>query len=228
MSGYRVKIEDVPIAGGADLRIRSLLDRMQFSDAGGEALGLGIDSAQWPLFGLLWPASRLLADLLQAEDLQDMRILEIGCGLALPSLVAHRRRADVTASDRHPLTESFLHRNLRLNALPPMAYRAGNWSDLCTSGGPLGKSLGRFDMIVGSDVLYERDEHGHLPDFIDAHGQPDVRVMIVDPDRGNRSTFTRAMSELGFGVSSVRARHATGGIDDFRGQVLNYQRTPRG
>jgi methylase of polypeptide subunit release factors len=53
--------------------------------------------------------------------------LELGCGLALASLVIHRRGGDVTASDCHPLTEAFLKENLRLNHLPPMKYRTGNW-----------------------------------------------------------------------------------------------------
>lgn len=217
MPGYEIKIESIPIAGAADLRIRSLQDRMQFFDPDDEALNLGISSAAWPLFGLVWPSARVLADAMQLEDLQDMRILEIGCGLALPSLVAHRRRADVTASDRHPLTETFLQENLRLNALPPMDYRTGDWT-------AMSPTLGRFDMIVGSDILYERDQPDQLLALIDAHGNPGVRVVIVDPDRGNRAAFSRGMSAHGYGHSSTRVDQDQDGVG-FRGQVLRYSRT---
>jgi len=47
-------------------------------------------------------------------------MLEVGCGLALASLVCHRRGIDVTASDCHPLASRFLLDNLRLNGLPSL------------------------------------------------------------------------------------------------------------
>jgi hypothetical protein len=56
MSAYEVKQEVIAVQGVADLIIRSLLDRQQFDDADGAAEALGISSAAWPLFGLLWPS----------------------------------------------------------------------------------------------------------------------------------------------------------------------------
>ena len=43
------------------MRIRSLLDKNQFHDPLDEALNLGISSATWPLFGLLWPSGARMA-----------------------------------------------------------------------------------------------------------------------------------------------------------------------
>lgn len=75
--------------GVPTLVIRSLLDRQQFSDPLGLAERMGISSATWPLFGLLWPSGALLAAHMAARVLRPgERILEIGCGLALASLVA--------------------------------------------------------------------------------------------------------------------------------------------
>src|SRR5207344_471915 len=144
------------------LVIRSLLDRQQFADHDGAAERLGIWSAAWPLFGLLWPSGAMLAARLGARPVTaGERILEIGCGLALASLVGHRRGADVTASDRHPLAECFLEENLRLNHLAPMKYRHGHWSapELAPGRGDASARpvvRGHFELIVGSDVLYER------------------------------------------------------------------------
>ena len=60
---------------------------------------MGISSAAWPLFGLLWPSGAHLAARLALRPVRSgERILEIGCGLALASLVGHRRGADVTAN----------------------------------------------------------------------------------------------------------------------------------
>jgi predicted nicotinamide N-methyase len=80
------------------------------------------------MFGLLWPSGAQLAARMAAHPVVlGTRVLEIGCGLALASLVGHRRGNDMTASDCHPLTAGFLLENLRLNALPPMKYRRGHW-----------------------------------------------------------------------------------------------------
>ena len=97
------KQESIAIAGAADLLILSLLDRQQFNDPGGEAEALGISSAAWPLFGLLWPSGLRLAEAMALRPLlEGESILEIGCGLGLASLVSHRRGALVTASGLPP------------------------------------------------------------------------------------------------------------------------------
>jgi hypothetical protein len=48
MPGYEVKFQQVGVAGGADLEIRSLLDGQQYSDPLGEAEAAGISPATWP------------------------------------------------------------------------------------------------------------------------------------------------------------------------------------
>jgi predicted nicotinamide N-methyase len=158
MPGYLTKQESVAVTGVAALQIRSLFDRNQFADPQGIALALGISSATWPLFGLLWPSGYQLAARIAARPVRaGERILEMGCGLALASLVAHRRGADITASDHHPLAESFLRENERLNDLPALKYQHGDWSDSSAAGDGAGvpAASGRFDLLVGSDLLYE-------------------------------------------------------------------------
>ncbi|MDQ2927055.1 MAG: SAM-dependent methyltransferase, partial [Pseudomonadota bacterium] len=88
MPGYLTKQERIAVTGVADLTIRSLLDRQQFADPFGNADRRGISSATWPLFGLLWPSGAHLAARLAARPVRaGERILEVGCGLALASLV---------------------------------------------------------------------------------------------------------------------------------------------
>ena len=70
-------------------------------------------------------------------EIEGKRILELGCGLGLASLVLHRRGGDVTASDNLPLVGAFLRENLRLNDLPAMKYETGNWSLVNSSWGSL-------------------------------------------------------------------------------------------
>ena len=231
MPGYDTKQERIAVAGAEALTIRSLLDRQQFFDPFGDAERRGISSATWPLFGLLWPSGAHLAARIAARPVRPgERILEVGCGLALASLVGHRRGADVTASDCHPLAASFLRRNLRLNGLAPMQFRYGDWAAAeprKARNRTLGSRTvhGRFDLVIGSDLLYERDEHSTLAGFIGRHTKPSAEVWIVDPDRGNRPAFNRQMAALGFRLSEERlAAPAAAGAAAYKGRMLIYRR----
>ena len=80
MPGYLTKQQNIAVAGVDDVIIRSLLDLQQFSDPTGDAERIGISSAMWPLFGMLWPSgAHLAARLALRPVLTGERILEIGC-----------------------------------------------------------------------------------------------------------------------------------------------------
>jgi len=154
-------------------------------------------------------------------------ILEIGCGLALASLVSHRRGALVTASDCHPLAGAFLLENLLLNQLAPMRYCHGDWSAAPAErqGAKLTPGVqGRFDLIMGSDVLYERDEGGALPLFIERHATPVSEVLIVDPERGNRAAFSKRMTALGYRLEETLLHRDLPPAQAYRGRLLRYRR----
>jgi predicted nicotinamide N-methyase len=231
MPGYLTKLEQVAVESVSDLTICSLLNGQQYSDPLGEAERRGISSASWSHFGRLWPSGAwLAARLARRTVVPGERILEIGCGLALASLVGCRRGADVTASDCHPLAEHFLLENLRLNSLPPLAYRHGQWGSpgtapwRCDAGATLIVE-GRYDLIIGSDLLYERDAEGTLAAFIGAHAAPAAEVWIIDPDRGNRPAFHRAMDNQGFSVHEDKiVRPALAGVAAYKGRMLTYRR----
>jgi predicted nicotinamide N-methyase len=240
MPGYCTKQEDIAVAGVEHLVIRSLLDQRQYADPDGDANRAGISSAAWPIFGLLWPSGAYLAARVAARPVRaGERILEIGCGLALASLVGHRRGADVTASDCHPLAGVFLRENLLLNGLLPMKYRYGRWGGGAGArnaadfpADPWRSALqnecsvaGRYELIIGSDLLYERDDAGDLAQFIALHAMPAAEVWIVDPDRGNRSAFHRHMAALAFEHDEVPLlRAGAGGAAAYKGRCLVYRR----
>ena len=232
MPGYQVKHERIAVTGVADLQIRSLLDRQQFADPLGVAERLGISSATWPLFGLPWPSGAQLAARLMARPARPgERILEIGCGLGLASLAAHRRGDDITASDCHPLAGEFLAFNLALNGLEAMKYRHGDWADRSPDDATARADIadarvqGRFDLVIGSDVLYDRDAADALAGFIALHAEATAEVWIVDPDRGNRPAFNRRMALAGFSLREERIdQPARAGAPAYRGRLLVYRR----
>ena len=217
MPGYLTKLEYIAVDGGERLQIRSLQDTNQYSDPLGEAEAAGISPASWPLFGIVWASAQKLAALMQGWQVGDLRVLEIGCGLGLASLVLQRRLCNITASDCHPLTEAFLAENLLLNALPAIKYATGNW-------GRHNPGLGEFDLIIGSDVLYERNLPGQLAGFIALHAAPCARVLIIDPNRGNRSPFHREMAALGFSLSETPITAPLADGTPYSGRLLDYTR----
>ena len=111
-------------------------------------------------------------------------ILEVGCGLGLSSLVLQQRGADVTASDHHPLAQEFLRVNAALNDLPPIDFHEASW----TGSNP---DLGRFDLIIASDVLYERGHPVALAAFLARHAAPTAQVIVADPGRCNLRPLRR-------------------------------------
>jgi predicted nicotinamide N-methyase len=216
MPGYQVKYQDISV-GDMEFHIRSLLDLQQYHDPELVAERLGISPETWPLFGQVWPSSQVLARAMLTMDLKGKRVLELGAGLALASLVVHRRWGDITASDYHPLSPEFLGENLRLNNLGPLKYLAADWADL-------DDDLGVFDLIIGSDLIYEHAQPAVLAAYIDRHSADLVEVLIVDPNRPNRSSFCREMAELEYDGSRTRADCTLGNGDAYKGSLLHFQR----
>lgn len=198
-------------------QIQSLKDQQQFADPLGRAAQAGISDSTWPLFGRLWPAGRVLADLMWSHDIQGRRVLELGCGLGLASLVLHARGADMTASDYHPVAGDFLGENIILNQMLPLDFVQCDWQKYQPD-------LGYFDLIIGSDVLYEPNHPTLLSGFIDRHSQAGVEVLIVDPNRRQQREFSRDMQALGYGYSMTRSTDAQWLAHQFKGKIMTYRR----
>jgi len=203
--------------GGLEIHVRSLRDRQQFSDPHDEASDLGISSAAWPLFGMIWESGIELAELMSTRDFTGKRVLEVGCGLGLASLVLNRRQADVTATDIHPEAGSFMRENTRINQDRPIPFIREGWSDPESE-------LGLFDLIIGSDLLYERSHVIPLSDFIDRHGDTRCEVVLTDPGRGHHAPFSKRMVNLGFSHHQERTAVATAAKNPSRSRVLTYHR----
>jgi predicted nicotinamide N-methyase len=96
-----------------------------------------------PYWAELWPAGLALAEALP-DDLAGVRVVELGCGLGVPSLVAAARGATVTAVDWAADAIALLRENAARNGLELEAVRA-DWRSF----------EGSFDLALAADVLYE-------------------------------------------------------------------------
>lgn len=220
LSGYRCETSSVSVGAGS-LRIRALLDTQQFADADGAAEGAGISSATWPLFGVLWPSSRVIAEAMVEFPVDGRRVLEVGCGLGLASLVLAGRGVDITASDLHPLADSFLRHNSGLNGLADIPFCRADW-------GLLHPELGRFDLIIGSDLLYERGHPVLLAAFLERHAAPRCEVLIADPGRDRCGAFATRMVGQGFTRRDTHQAFTPGEAPPHRGRVMRFRRATAG
>lgn len=186
----RLRCQTIEVAEH-DIHVFTLRDRQQYEDDGGEAERLGISVASWPLFGVVWDSSRVLAEMMSTQDVEGLRILEVGSGIGLASLVLNRRGADITATDQHPRAAGLMARNTALNEDPPIPFERTGWADL-------DDDLGTFDLIVGSDLLYEPDGGALLAGFVERHANPRCEFILVDPGRGYVPKLRRALQALGF------------------------------
>mgnify|MGYP005840136913 CR=1 FL=1 len=203
--------------GTTDIHLRTLRDKQQFFDKDDVAKKLGISSATWPLFGVVWPSSEVLANLMYDYDIKDKRILEVGCGIGLSSLLLNHKKANITATDYHPEVQGYLLENTKLNNDSEIPFVRASWEDSYNN------QLGKFDLIIGSDLLYESNHIELLSKFINAHAKEKCEVIIVDPGRKMQSKFGRIMETFGFTSSSIVPK--TDYLEKpYKGKIFKYIR----
>ena len=203
--------------GKIDIHLCTLRNRQEFHDPVGVAESLGISSAQWPIFGVVWPSSKVLAHYISDYNTGSKRILEIGCGMALASLLLNKQHADITATDYHPEAGIFLARNALLNEDEPISYKQVAWGDT-------EDDLGLFDLIIGSDLLYEEQHIALLANFIEDHSNQACEVVIVDSGRGRKNKLSARMIEFGYSSTEEKPSHTDYLSEEFKGRILKYFR----
>jgi len=89
-------------------------------------------------------------------------------------------------------------------------------------------SLGEFDIIIGSDILYERGHADLLATFIDHHAKKNCKIIIIDPGRPHHSHFSKKMVTLGYTHTQAKPENIDNLIKPISGsnrfQILRYQK----
>ena len=214
---FKTKVERVVIEK-FEFDIKMLVDNNQYCDPRGLAKAQGMHENEWSHFGVLWPSGYILAQVISRHSLKGLKILELGCGLGLASLVAQKREANITASDRHPLTKEFLDENARLNQLPKIKYVTADWNNLDSA-------LDLYDLIIGSDLVYDKKHPKQLSHFIDKHLGQFGEVIIIIPGREHCSKFINEMTDLNFYKTEERFIYPDKSSSLCRGRILKFKRS---
>ena len=150
----------------------------------------GAEGRSAPYWASAWPSGLALADALAGRDLDGRRVLELGCGLAVPSILAARRGARVLATDGSPDAVAFAAHNLALNDAEGEVAQV-DWREArgLVDGAP-------WDLVLAADVLYLRQNVEALlrllPRLIGDSGE----AIVADPSRAGGRDFVAAAKRI--------------------------------
>lgn len=133
-----------------------------------------------PYWSVLWRSGVALAEEVEEAGVEGKRIVELGCGLGVPSLAAARAGATVLATDADPEALELLEVNAAANGLG-VETAVVDWAEAA----PL-TDRAPFDLVLASDVLYER-ETAELAMALIPRLAP--RAWIADPGRRAAEAF---------------------------------------
>lgn len=166
-----------------------------------------------PYWAELWPSARALARYLlengsaNGEDWAGVRVLELGSGVALPSLALAGRGADVLATDWYDDALRFARANAERNGLPPLRTELLDWRAPRGGWG--------YDVVIAADVLYEPRNGPLLLALFPRVVAPGGTVLIADPGRVYAGDFVRLARQHGWRVdeADVRAEPSAAGAE---------------
>ncbi|HEX6599667.1 MAG TPA: methyltransferase domain-containing protein [Gemmatimonadaceae bacterium] len=158
-----------------------------------------------PYWADLWPSAQVLAEEARTLRLRGQRVLELGCGLGLVAIGATLAGAEVTATDYYEDALLFAKLNVLEATGHTIATRMVNWVEMP-------KDLGRFDLVLASDVLYE---HRYAPLVANAIASTLVRggeAIVADPGRIAVEGFLDECRERGLVATSDPRQWSEGEI----------------
>jgi len=146
------------------------------------------DTDMIPYYADLWPSAEALAKYLTENftTLSGSSIIELGCGLGLPSIICAKLGADVIATDFHPYNRSGFERNAAENGVSQITYTQMDWE--------FPTYHKKFDMVIGSDLLYEPKQIATLTNCVKTIIKDDGIFILADPGRDHIQTAVDAMT----------------------------------
>jgi predicted nicotinamide N-methyase len=130
----------------------------------------------FPLWAKIWKASWVLSGYLADMPVApNKRLLEIGAGVGLVSIVAASFGHRITMTEYNPDALNFAHANAHLNNCPGLPIRKLDWHRPRLSG--------KFDLIVASEITYRQADFSSLIRLFRSHLQPRGQIILASEMR---------------------------------------------
>jgi len=156
-----------------------------------------------PYWANVWESALVLAEDMAALEGAGRGFLELGCGLALPAVVAQRRGFRAVASDYEEDALEGVRYNADRNGAAGLETLLLDWRRLPDD-------LPTFDLVVAADVLYEQHHAEALAAVVRRTLAPHGVALVADPGRARAVNFEPAIRAAGLGVVKQRARRPAG------------------
>jgi predicted nicotinamide N-methyase len=156
-----------------------------------------------PYWSVLWRSGVALARDAGDERLRGKRVVELGCGLGVPSLAAARAGATVLATDSEPDAVELVARNAELNGVE-LEAAVVDWTSPAVTEELAAR--GPFDLVLAADVLYERPTVARMLSLLPRLAPA---AWLADPARPTCEVFLEQARERGWETET-----ATRGVID--------------
>jgi predicted nicotinamide N-methyase len=181
---FSAKMTRVAVERGETMSLWRVADLERHVDRA--ALLAADDPPEPPYWAHLWSGALVLAAAIPSGV---RSVLELGCGLGLPGLVAARRGARVTFVDREPVALAFVRASAAANAVAAVDVVAAD---------VLGPALdGRFQLVLAAELLYDRAAFAPLAGAIARHLAPGGRALLADAGRIDTAAFYDELDAAG-------------------------------
>lgn len=155
-----------------------------------------VDHGDAPVWMITWPAAFALCEFLLMEvPLRGQRVLELGCGTALPGVAAALGGAQVVSTDYDDYALAVAAENCRANGVQVTLDRLDWYAPR------LGE---RFDYVIGSEITYHEQAFDPLACLLGKVLQPGGRVLLADVFRSQSGAFLALCRAAGWEVREHR------------------------
>lgn len=136
-----------------------------------------IKDEQMPYWMNIWESAIALSKYIinNQQLFHGKTVIEIGAGLALPSLFAADFCKAITITDYLPAAVDFARKNGDLNFIYNASYEILDWRNI--------ENTKQYDIILASDIAYEKRFYNELPQAINALLKPDGICLLAEPNR---------------------------------------------
>ncbi len=154
-----------------------------------------------PYWADLWASAIGLSHYLVDNQhlVKDKRVLEIGCGLGLPAIVAGKiGAAKVTVTDYLPEALDFARLNWAQNvALENAEFMLLDWRNIPAEFKNRTPQY-KADVLLAADVAYEKRAFEPLLNAFNDLIKPDGKIIIAEPNRFISKDFFENLTQKGF------------------------------
>ncbi|MDA8233671.1 MAG: methyltransferase domain-containing protein [Clostridia bacterium] len=181
-----IKTQNIPIdLGGHTVNLTIVKDTE-------EILVNTLEDGETPVWVELWPSAIALARWYwQGPDLSGLTVLELGAGLGLPGLAAALKGAQLTQTDYIPEAVDLAQLNARQNGVADrISHMIADWRNFTITE--------KFDIITGSDFLYQPLLHPYLKNIFENNLKTGGRLIIGEYGRTDALQFIQKLISEGW------------------------------